>query len=67
MIKGYFAHVLIFPIQADAIMSRMNISDYRKDGADPTLLISSDIVCLILIFSKSLCHQSNDLTSQVVL
>ncbi|KAJ1697038.1 hypothetical protein LUZ63_005550 [Rhynchospora breviuscula] len=30
--------------KADAIMSRINISDYRKDGVDPTLLITSDIV-----------------------
>ncbi|KAJ3697425.1 hypothetical protein LUZ61_001130 [Rhynchospora tenuis] len=30
--------------KADAIISRINISDYRKDGVDPTLLITSDIV-----------------------
>uniref|UniRef100_A0A452YK57 Maf-like protein n=1 Tax=Aegilops tauschii subsp. strangulata TaxID=200361 RepID=A0A452YK57_AEGTS len=29
---------------ADAIMSRMNISDYQKEGDQPTLLITSDIV-----------------------
>jgi uncharacterized membrane protein len=32
--------------QADAIMSRLNISDYQKEGDRPTLLITSDIVCL---------------------
>lgn len=30
--------------KADAIMSRMNISDYQKEGDQPTLLITSDIV-----------------------
>nr|CAD1822389.1 unnamed protein product [Ananas comosus var. bracteatus] len=30
--------------KADAIISRMNISDYRKEDAEPTLLITSDIV-----------------------
>ncbi|PWZ38942.1 hypothetical protein Zm00014a_029456 [Zea mays] len=32
--------------QADAIMSRLNIDDYQKEGSQPTLLITSDIVCL---------------------
>ncbi|XP_078172620.1 uncharacterized protein LOC144566468 isoform X2 [Carex rostrata] len=36
--------IVLAEAKADAIMSRMNISDYRKDGADPTLLITSDIV-----------------------
>jgi heme/copper-type cytochrome/quinol oxidase subunit 3 len=31
--------------QADAIMSRLNIDDYQKEGSQPTLLITSDIVC----------------------
>ncbi|BAF28434.1 Os11g0549695 [Oryza sativa Japonica Group] len=30
--------------KADAIMSRLNISDYQKEGDRPTLLITSDIV-----------------------
>ncbi|KQJ88238.1 maf-like protein DDB_G0281937 [Brachypodium distachyon] len=30
--------------KADAIMSRMSISDYQKEGDQPTLLITSDIV-----------------------
>uniref|UniRef100_A0ACD5W6Z9 Uncharacterized protein n=1 Tax=Avena sativa TaxID=4498 RepID=A0ACD5W6Z9_AVESA len=30
--------------KADAIMSRMNISDYQKEDDQPTLLITSDIV-----------------------
>ncbi|KAJ3675651.1 hypothetical protein LUZ60_004693 [Juncus effusus] len=30
--------------KADAIMSRMNINDYKKEDSDPTLLITSDIV-----------------------
>ncbi|XP_047069383.1 7-methyl-GTP pyrophosphatase-like isoform X1 [Lolium rigidum] len=30
--------------KADAIMSRMRISDYQKEGDQPTLLITSDIV-----------------------
>jgi heme/copper-type cytochrome/quinol oxidase subunit 3 len=31
--------------QADVIMSRLNIDDYQKEGSQPTLLITSDIVC----------------------
>jgi hypothetical protein len=31
--------------QADVIMSRLNIDDYQKEGGQPTLLITSDIVC----------------------
>ncbi|RLN12084.1 hypothetical protein C2845_PM09G07410 [Panicum miliaceum] len=30
--------------KADAIMSRLNIADYQKEGSQPTLLITSDIV-----------------------
>uniref|UniRef100_A0A804MV57 Maf-like protein CV_0124 n=1 Tax=Zea mays TaxID=4577 RepID=A0A804MV57_MAIZE len=30
--------------KADAIMSRLNIDDYQKEGSQPTLLITSDIV-----------------------
>ncbi|ONM26893.1 Maf-like protein CV_0124 [Zea mays] len=29
--------------KADAIMSRLNIDDYQKEGSQPTLLITSDI------------------------
>ncbi|XP_062197792.1 uncharacterized protein LOC133900612 isoform X1 [Phragmites australis] len=30
--------------KADAIMQRLNIADYQKEGTQPTLLITSDIV-----------------------
>ncbi|KAI5016764.1 hypothetical protein ZWY2020_006615 [Hordeum vulgare] len=36
--------MLLAEAKADAIMSRMNISDYQKEGDQPTLLITSDIV-----------------------
>ena len=36
--------MLLAEAKADAIMSRMNISDYQKEGDEPTLLITSDIV-----------------------
>lgn len=36
--------MLLAEAKADAIMSRMNISDYQKEGEQPTLLITSDIV-----------------------
>jgi len=32
--------------QADAIISRLKIEDYKEANAEPTLLITSDIVCL---------------------
>jgi hypothetical protein len=40
--------------KADAIMSRLNISDYQKEGDRPTLLITSDIVCLYFLCSAIL-------------
>ena len=40
--------------QADAIMSRLNIADYQKEGNQPTLLITSDIVCLANLRSPTL-------------
>nr|CAB3491750.1 unnamed protein product [Digitaria exilis] len=42
--------------KADAIMSRLNIADYRKEGDQPTLLITSDIVCLANLCLEFLCH-----------
>jgi len=40
--------------KADAIMSRLNIADYQKEGSQPTLLITSDIVCLANLRSPTL-------------
>ena len=40
--------------QADAIISRLNIADYQKEGNQPTLLITSDIVCLANLCSPTL-------------
>ncbi|XP_021316459.1 maf-like protein DDB_G0281937 isoform X1 [Sorghum bicolor] len=39
---------------ADAIMSRLNLADYQKEGNQPTLLITSDIVCLDYLCSPNL-------------
>ncbi|XP_066340077.1 uncharacterized protein [Miscanthus floridulus] len=40
--------------KADAIMSRLNLADYQKEGNQPTLLITSDIVCLDYLCSPNL-------------
>ncbi|KAG2558142.1 hypothetical protein PVAP13_8NG139500 [Panicum virgatum] len=40
--------------KADAIISRLNIADYQKEGNQPTLLITSDIVCLANLCSPTL-------------
>ena len=45
---------IVYIFQAEAIMSRMNISDYQKEGDQPTLLITSDIVCVDYLCSTAL-------------
>ncbi|TVU24776.1 hypothetical protein EJB05_27233 [Eragrostis curvula] len=42
--------------KADAIMSRLNIADYQKEGDQPTLLITSDIVCFDNLCSHTWCN-----------
>lgn len=46
-----FGRTALTIFQADAIMSRLNMADYQKEGDQPTLLVTSDIVCL-----DNLCH-----------
>ncbi|XP_037408449.1 7-methyl-GTP pyrophosphatase-like isoform X1 [Triticum dicoccoides] len=46
--------MLLAEAKADAIMSRMNISDYQKEGDQPTLLITSDIVCVSYLCATGL-------------
>lgn len=65
----FLASTIFFPsmelttlsiFQADAIISRLNIADYQKEGDQPTLLITSDIVRLDYLctpnFGWNVCH-----------
>jgi len=44
--------------KADAIMSRLNLADYQKEGNQPTLLITSDILTLRWSSMKGLLEKS---------